>query len=133
MESISIDKVKKAFALANNAIYFADRSDYLTALHEVCDCLNVDTEYDEMGSKYIEEELNEKCQEIIYEYLVIYKIPNGIGRCKVDRTKLLESFKELEELEIYLRTSESVALEVPRYVKEKLLVMDFRLLRKKYK
>lgn len=133
MESISIDKVKQAFTVANNAIYFADRSDYLTALHEVCECLNLDAEYKEMGSKYIEEDPNEKCQEIIYEYLVIYEMPNARGRCKVDRTKLLDSFKDLEELEIYLRSSESVALGVPRDVKEKLLVMDFKLLRKKYK
>ena len=45
----------KAFAIANNAIYFNDRSDYLTALYEVCKMLNSQIEESEIGKKYIEE------------------------------------------------------------------------------
>jgi len=33
------EKNDKAFAIANNAIYFNDRSDYLSALYEVCKTL----------------------------------------------------------------------------------------------
>lgn len=45
----------KAFAVANNAIYFNDCSDYLSALYEVCNELNSDSEY-EPGKEYIEED-----------------------------------------------------------------------------
>lgn len=48
-------KSSKAFAVANNAIYFNDRSDYLSALYEVCNELNSDSEY-EPGKEYIEED-----------------------------------------------------------------------------
>lgn len=48
------DKLKKAFAIANNAIYFDDRSDYLTALYEIAELLN--DEGVEVGKKYIDEE-----------------------------------------------------------------------------
>ena len=42
----------KAFAIASNAIYFNDRSDYLTALYGVCEMLKP---HEEIGKKYIEE------------------------------------------------------------------------------
>lgn len=53
------EKVKKnnaleAFKTANNAIYFNDRSDYLSALYEVCKILNPDIKPDDIGKKYIE-------------------------------------------------------------------------------
>lgn len=47
------DKIKKAFAIANNAIYFDDNSDYYTALFEIAELLNLENE--EIGEKYIEE------------------------------------------------------------------------------
>ncbi len=43
----------KAFAIANNAIYFSDSSDYLTALWNVCKCLQPENE--EIGEQYINE------------------------------------------------------------------------------
>ena len=50
-----LDNVKKAFAIANNAIYFNDNSDYATALYQVCKALNPELEDELIGSKYIEE------------------------------------------------------------------------------
>lgn len=50
-----LDNVKKAFAIANNAIYFNDNSDYATALYQVCKALNLELEDELIGSKYIEE------------------------------------------------------------------------------
>lgn len=48
------DNVKKAFAIANNAIYFDDNSDYYTALYEIAELLNLNGE--DIGDRYIEEE-----------------------------------------------------------------------------
>jgi hypothetical protein len=53
---LNLDNVKKAFAIANNAIYFNDRSDYLSALYEVCMALNPELDEELIGSKYIEED-----------------------------------------------------------------------------
>lgn len=50
--------IEKAFAIANNAIYFNDRSDYRSALWEVCEILNA--EKIEIGEKYIETKEKEK-------------------------------------------------------------------------
>ena len=50
-----IDKIKKAFTVANNAIYFNDNSDYLTALYEICEILHPSDYKHEDGEKYIEE------------------------------------------------------------------------------
>lgn len=49
-----IDKVLEAFKIANNAIYFNDRSDYLGALYDVCKALNPYIDVNEIGKKYIE-------------------------------------------------------------------------------
>ena len=46
-------KISRAFALANNAIYFNDGSDYLIALWDVCRCLQPENE--EIGEQYINE------------------------------------------------------------------------------
>lgn len=50
--------IEKAFAIANNSIYFNDRSDYKSALWEICETLN--SEKLEIGEKYIETEEKEK-------------------------------------------------------------------------
>lgn len=50
----NFERREKAFALANNAIYFNDRSDYLKALYEVCNILKP-IGNTEIGKKYIEE------------------------------------------------------------------------------
>lgn len=47
--------MEKAFAIANNAIYFNDRSDYLQALYETCKALNPNWEDGLIGNEYIEE------------------------------------------------------------------------------
>lgn len=52
---LNLDNVKRAFAIANNAIYFNDNSDYATALYQVCKALNPELEDELIGSKYIEE------------------------------------------------------------------------------
>ncbi|NFE73360.1 hypothetical protein FDC27_05255 [Clostridium botulinum] len=49
------ERIEKAFAIANNAIYFNDRSDYLTSLYDVCNMLKPKIDYSEIGKKYIEE------------------------------------------------------------------------------
>lgn len=49
------ERCDKAFAIANNAIYFNDRSDYLSALWDVCMMLNPQISEDEVGKKYLEE------------------------------------------------------------------------------
>lgn len=51
------ESMNKAFAIANNAIYFNDRSDYLSALFDVCSTLNPELEHSKIGEKYITEEL----------------------------------------------------------------------------
>ena len=60
IDSINLDNVKNAFAIANNAIYFNDRSDYQTALYEVCMALNPTMDVNLIGSKYIKEEKVDK-------------------------------------------------------------------------
>ena len=51
-EEISNNKLDKIFLIANNAIYFQDNSDYLTALYEICAVINPDDE--NIGQKFIE-------------------------------------------------------------------------------
>jgi hypothetical protein len=46
-------KIKKAYAIANNAIYFDDNSDYETALYEVCMALCPEIDTNEIGTSYI--------------------------------------------------------------------------------
>lgn len=59
VELLNLDNVKQAFSVANNAIYFADRSDYKSALYEVCKTLNPTMDDKLIGSKYIEEDIEE--------------------------------------------------------------------------
>jgi hypothetical protein len=47
------EKENKAFSIANNVIYFNDRSDYLSALYEVCKALKPTIEDEKIGIKYI--------------------------------------------------------------------------------
>jgi hypothetical protein len=47
--------IYKAYTIANNAIYFNDNSDYLSALYEVCRTLRPEINENSIGSKYIEE------------------------------------------------------------------------------
>jgi len=49
------NKMNKAFKVANNAIYFNDSSDYLTALCEICEILRPSDYKHEDGEEYIEE------------------------------------------------------------------------------
>ncbi|MDF2503870.1 MAG: hypothetical protein K0R06_1361 [Clostridium sp.] len=49
------DKLEKAFAVANNVIYFDDSSDYGTALYEICQILKPEIDAYDIGKKYIEE------------------------------------------------------------------------------
>jgi hypothetical protein len=55
LKTILINNNNKAFAIANNAIYFNDRSDYLKALYDVCNALNPKLNESLIGSKYIED------------------------------------------------------------------------------
>lgn len=55
IDLLNLDNVKQAFAVANNAIYFSDSSDYRSALYEVCKALNPEISDELIGSKYIEE------------------------------------------------------------------------------
>jgi len=45
-------EVEEAKAIANNAIYFDDKSDYRSALLEICHILGMD--YDNIGVEFIE-------------------------------------------------------------------------------
>ncbi len=47
------NKFNKIFAIANNAIYFRDNSDYLTSLYEICNVIKPDDET--IGEVFIEE------------------------------------------------------------------------------
>lgn len=56
LDLLGLENVKKAFAIANNAIYFNDNSDYLSALYQVCTMLNPQIDEEEIGNIYIDEE-----------------------------------------------------------------------------
>jgi hypothetical protein len=45
--------INKIFQIANNAIYFRDDSDYLTALYEICNVIKPDE--DSIGDQFIED------------------------------------------------------------------------------
>lgn len=47
--------IKKAFAIANNAIYFSDSSDYESALYQICKTLKPDIDEEDIGVDYIED------------------------------------------------------------------------------
>ena len=60
-EESTQDRLNKIFAIANNAIYFGDSSDYRTALYEVCSEAKPEVvEY--IGKKYIDEEAQQVIQ-----------------------------------------------------------------------
>lgn len=48
------DIIDKAYRIANNAIYFNNSSDYLSALYEVCKALVQNINEEQIGKKYIE-------------------------------------------------------------------------------
>lgn len=48
-----IKTLDKIFMIANNALYFRDNSDYLTALYEICRVIKPDNEI--IGEVFIEE------------------------------------------------------------------------------
>lgn len=50
------NQLEKAFAIANNVIYFNDNSDYETALYEMCAALKPDMKDENIGKEYIEED-----------------------------------------------------------------------------
>lgn len=52
--SLTEDKIKRAFKIANNAIYFNDNSDYETALWDICTILKPELSEDKIGQKYLE-------------------------------------------------------------------------------
>ena len=66
IELLGLENIKKAFAIANNAIYFDDNSDYLTALYQICKCLNPDITEDDVGKKYVDEEWNKNTKSMFY-------------------------------------------------------------------
>jgi hypothetical protein len=47
------DTLKEVYAIANNAIYFDDNSDYASALWEICNKIKPE-ENENIGQKYIE-------------------------------------------------------------------------------
>ena len=47
-------RINRAYAAANNAVYFADGSDYLTALYEACMELIPENDPDCIGTEFIE-------------------------------------------------------------------------------
>lgn len=49
------DKLEQAFAVANNAIYFDDSSDYGTTLYEICQILKPEMNEHDIGTKYIDD------------------------------------------------------------------------------
>ncbi|MFR0781196.1 MAG: hypothetical protein ACLSH8_16545 [Zhenhengia sp.] len=56
VDLLGLENVKKAYAIANNAIYFDDGSDYLTALYAICKLLNPQVNNDQIGSSFIDNE-----------------------------------------------------------------------------
>lgn len=49
-----LDNVLEAFKIANNAIYFNDKSDYLNALYNICKVIKPDLSEDEIGKEYMD-------------------------------------------------------------------------------
>lgn len=56
VDLLGLENVKKAYAIANNAIYFNDNSDYLNALYEICMVLNPQVDTDCIGNIFIDDE-----------------------------------------------------------------------------
>lgn len=57
VDVLNLNNVKKAFAIANNAIYFDDSSDYFGALWDICKALNPELEDEKIGKMYIDENI----------------------------------------------------------------------------
>lgn len=54
VDVLNINNVKKAFVIADNAIYFDANSEYTTALYEVCMALKPDVDPERTRTKYKE-------------------------------------------------------------------------------
>ncbi|WP_337527366.1 hypothetical protein [Zhenhengia sp.] len=57
LDLLGLENVKKAYSIANNAIYFNDNSDYLTALYEICKVLNPQVDTEQIGNSFIDDEI----------------------------------------------------------------------------
>lgn len=54
VDLLNLDNVKKAFVLANNALYTGDRSEYYLSLYKICKELNPDMDDKEIGVKMLD-------------------------------------------------------------------------------
>ena len=52
---ILVNRMEKAFRIANNALYFDDDLDYKAVLYQVCAALNPILSVDKIGEFYVEE------------------------------------------------------------------------------
>lgn len=57
LDLLELENVKKAYSIANNAIYFNDNSDYLTAPYEICKVLNPQVDTEQIGNSFIDDEI----------------------------------------------------------------------------
>lgn len=63
-----------------------------------------------------------------YEYMVIYLFPNGSGRMFINSDKKIESIEDVEKLDDFLRSDKFIT-DLPKHLKEKIYVSDFKLLK----
>lgn len=63
-----------------------------------------------------------------YEYMVNYVFPGGCGRMFLTREKKIGSIKDVEGIDEFLR-SDKFNTDLPKSLKEKIYINDFKLLR----
>lgn len=74
---------------------------------------------------------------IKYNYSVTYKYPNGDGRMFITRNKPIKTFKDIEELDQYIRDFhknkqkfEPTEMQIPRSAVDKIYVVTYKLVNK---
>lgn len=55
-----------------------------------------------------------------YEYMVVYFVSNGMGRCQVTRNKKIKSYQDIENLN----------KSIDKYQNREVLVTNYKLIRK---
>ena len=62
-----------------------------------------------------------------YEYLINYSTTIGRGRCSLTRKCKIKSYRDVEDIDKFLRSCDNIAIGLER---ESLIVNDFKLLRR---
>lgn len=64
-----------------------------------------------------------------YEYMINFAFPGGVGRTSVFLKKEVNSMKDIDSIDNFLRSDSSDIPDIPANLKSQIYVQDFKLLK----